>query len=118
MLFFLENYLYISEKLLAINSSPELPLAQYAATALVKYAESLQRYIAYIWEYEFKQLVVRVNGCNIASLSLCDFISSQQPFFSNIEELLKTLPVQEIAFHAARQEARKALEPITNGVSL
>ncbi|KAF1318035.1 Exocyst protein sec3, partial [Globisporangium splendens] len=85
----LENFLYISEKLTAINASKDLPLGQYAAQAHAKHVENLELYVAYIWEYEFKQLV---------------------PMFNNVEELLKTLPAQEIQYHAPRQEVRKILE--------
>uniref|UniRef100_K3X6S8 Exocyst complex component Sec3 C-terminal domain-containing protein n=1 Tax=Globisporangium ultimum (strain ATCC 200006 / CBS 805.95 / DAOM BR144) TaxID=431595 RepID=K3X6S8_GLOUD len=85
----LENFLYISEKLTAINASKDLPLGQYAAQAHAKHVENLEFYVAYIWEYEFKQLVL---------------------MFNNVEELLKTLPAQEIQYHAPRQEVRKILE--------
>lgn len=53
-----ENFLFISDKLNQINSSKDLPLAQYAVQAHAKYLENLQLYVAYIWEYEFKLLVV------------------------------------------------------------
>lgn len=55
-----ENFLFISDKLTAINSTRDLPLAQYATQAHAKYLENLQLYVASIWEYEFKLLVVRL----------------------------------------------------------
>lgn len=36
-----------------------MPLGQYAAEAHTKFEESAQRYVAYIWVYEFKELEVR-----------------------------------------------------------
>lgn len=51
--------MYISDKLSAVNAAPELALAQYAAQAHAKHVENLALYVAYIWEYEFKLLVVR-----------------------------------------------------------
>jgi hypothetical protein len=54
-----ENYLFLSDNLKAINASSDLPLAQYAAEAHERYTTSLQLYVASVWEYAFKQLVVR-----------------------------------------------------------
>ncbi|TMW58302.1 hypothetical protein Poli38472_011890 [Pythium oligandrum] len=89
----MENYLFLSERLQAINPSLDLPLAQYAAQAQAKYVENRQKYVAYIWEYEFQQLA---------------------PMFQRMEELLKTLPAQEIAFHTPRQDVRRVLDATTS----
>ncbi|KAG7392325.1 hypothetical protein PHYBOEH_006428 [Phytophthora boehmeriae] len=55
----LENFLFLSENLKVINPSKDLPLAQYAAEAQERYTENLQLYVASVWEYAFKQLVVQ-----------------------------------------------------------
>lgn len=65
-----ENFLFISDKLNAINSTKDLPLTQYAAQAHAKYLENLQLYVAYIWEYEFKLLAVRAQRMLLASGAL------------------------------------------------
>lgn len=53
-----ENYYFMSDRLAGINPATDLPLGQYAETARLKYLDSLQRYCAYIWVYEFKNLEV------------------------------------------------------------
>ncbi|KAG6945503.1 hypothetical protein JG687_00017262 [Phytophthora cactorum] len=53
----LENFLFLSDNLKTINASKDLPLAQYAAEAHERYTENIQRYVASVWEYAFKQLV-------------------------------------------------------------
>ncbi|TYZ68806.1 hypothetical protein PybrP1_011653 [[Pythium] brassicae (nom. inval.)] len=85
----LENFLFIRDKLRAVNAAPELPLAQFAAQAHAKYVEHLALYVAYVWEYEFKALA---------------------PMFRSIEELRKALPAQEIQFHTPRQDVRRVLD--------
>ncbi|DBA00445.1 TPA: hypothetical protein N0F65_012976 [Lagenidium giganteum] len=85
----LENYLFIAERLTAINPSRDLPLGQYAVQAYAKYNENVALYIKWIWEHELKFLA---------------------PTFVQIEELLKTLPQQEIQFHSPRQQVRKTIE--------
>jgi hypothetical protein len=58
-----ENYYYISDRLAGINASLDLPLGQYATETRTKFEESTQRYVAYIWVYEFKELEVRSSIC-------------------------------------------------------
>ncbi|KAL4174320.1 hypothetical protein KRP22_006258 [Phytophthora ramorum] len=85
----LENYLFLSDNLKAINGSKELPLAQYATEAHDRYTENLQRYVASVWEYAFKQLV---------------------PLMASIESLMATVPASEIQYHSPRQEVRRVLD--------
>ncbi|KAG1685027.1 hypothetical protein DVH05_009768 [Phytophthora capsici] len=85
----LENYLFLSDNLRTINSSPDLPLAQFADEAQERYSENLQRYVASVWEYAFKQLV---------------------PLISSIEMLMVTVPASEIQYHSPRQEVRRVLD--------
>ncbi|KAL4158770.1 hypothetical protein PRNP1_004544 [Phytophthora ramorum] len=85
----LENYLFLSDNLKAINGSKELPLAQYATEAHDRYTENLQRYVASVWEYAFKQLV---------------------PLMASIESLMTTVPASEIQYHSPRQEVRRVLD--------
>eukprot|EP00644_Phytophthora_capsici_P009184 jgi/Phyca11/526056/estExt2_fgenesh1_pm.C_PHYCAscaffold_60152 len=85
----LENYLFLSDSLRTINSSPDLPLAQFADEAQERYNENLQRYVASVWEYAFKQLV---------------------PLISSIEMLMVTVPASEIQYHSPRQEVRRVLD--------
>ncbi|ETI55798.1 hypothetical protein L915_01503 [Phytophthora nicotianae] len=85
----LENYLFLSDNLKTINASKDLPLAQYAAEAQERYTENLQRYVASVWEYAFKQLV---------------------PMIASIESLMVTVPAAEIQYHLPRQEVRRVLD--------
>ncbi|KAE9029673.1 hypothetical protein PF011_g965 [Phytophthora fragariae] len=85
----LENYLFLHDNLKAVNASKDLPLAQYPAEAHERYTENLQRYVASVWEYAFKQLV---------------------PLIASIESLMATVPASEIQYHSPRQEVRRVLD--------
>ncbi|KAG2759653.1 hypothetical protein PC129_g20678 [Phytophthora cactorum] len=85
----LENFLFLSDNLKTINASKDLPLAQYAAEAHERYTENIQRYVASVWEYAFKQLV---------------------PLIASIESLMATVPAPEIQYHLPRQEVRRVLD--------
>ncbi|KAG6617276.1 Exocyst protein Sec3 [Phytophthora cinnamomi] len=89
----LENYLFLSDNLKAINASKDLPLAQYADEAHERYTENLQLYVASVWEYAFKQLV---------------------PLIASIESLMATVPASEIQYHSPRQEVRRVLDATAN----
>ncbi|KAF4037083.1 Exocyst complex component Sec3 [Phytophthora infestans] len=85
----LENFLFLSDNLKNINPSKDLPLAQYAVEAHERYTENLQRYVASVWEYAFKQLV---------------------PMIASIESLMATVPAAEIQYHLPRQDVRRVLD--------
>ncbi|EGZ18338.1 hypothetical protein PHYSODRAFT_498286 [Phytophthora sojae] len=85
----LENYLFLSDNLKAINGSKDLPLAQYAEEAYERYTKNLQLYVASVWEYAFKQLV---------------------PLIASIESLMASVPASEIQYHSPRQEVRRVLD--------
>ncbi|KAL3667643.1 hypothetical protein V7S43_007197 [Phytophthora oleae] len=89
----LENYLFLSDNLRTINSSTDLPLAQFADEAQERFSENLQRYVASVWEYAFKQLV---------------------PLIASIETLMVTVPASEIQYHSPRQEVRRVLDSTSN----
>ncbi|KAJ8578538.1 hypothetical protein ON010_g658 [Phytophthora cinnamomi] len=93
----LENYLFLSDNLKAINASKDLPLAQYADEAHERYTENLQLYVASVWEYAFKQLV---------------------PLIASIESLMATVPASEIQYHSPRQEVRRVLDATANTVRM
>ncbi|OQS05018.1 hypothetical protein THRCLA_02800, partial [Thraustotheca clavata] len=87
----LENYHFMHEKFtaLCLHGGNSSVIQVYTDRVYEAYTKNLRAYAIWLWECECEKYIT---------------------LFHSIENLLKTIPVQEVQFHISKQEVRKVVD--------